>query len=62
MPENPEPQKRSEFNKLIELAYPIVILCAFSLAKEFLLPIVLAAVLSFVLARVVSLQLAVVDH
>jgi predicted PurR-regulated permease PerM len=54
MPEIPEPRKRFEFTKLIELAYPIVIICAFSLAKEFLLPIVLAAVLSFVLAPVVS--------
>ena len=54
MPEVPEPRKRFEFDALIELAYLIVILCAFSLAKEFLLPIVLAAVLSFVLAPVVS--------
>ncbi|MBV8278296.1 MAG: AI-2E family transporter [Verrucomicrobia bacterium] len=54
MPEIPEPRKRFEFDTLIGLAYLIVILCAFSLAKEFLLPIVLAAVLSFVLAPVVS--------
>jgi predicted PurR-regulated permease PerM len=54
MPEIPEPRKRFEFDTLIELAYLVVILCAFSLAKEFLLPIVLAAVLSFVLAPVVS--------
>jgi predicted PurR-regulated permease PerM len=54
MPEIPEPRKRFGFDALIELAYLVAVLCAFSLAKEFLLPIVLAAVLSFVLAPVVS--------
>jgi predicted PurR-regulated permease PerM len=54
MPDNSESRKPFEFNKLIELAYLIVVLCAFSWAKEFLLPIVLAIVISFLLAPVVS--------
>jgi predicted PurR-regulated permease PerM len=44
----------SESKKLVELAYLIAVLCALSWAKEFLLPIVLAIVLSLLLTPVVS--------
>jgi predicted PurR-regulated permease PerM len=54
MPDNPESRKPFEFRKLIELAYLIVILSAFSWAKEFLLPIVLAALISFLLMPIVD--------
>src|SRR6202011_850216 len=54
MPDTLEPRKPFEFGKLIQLAYLVVILCAFSWAKEFLLPIVLAVLISFLLAPVVS--------
>ena len=47
MPDTVESKKPFEFRKLVEVAYLIVILCAVSLAKEFLLPIVLAAMISF---------------
>jgi hypothetical protein len=42
MPDKLESTKPFDFRKLIELAYLMVILSAFSWAKEFLLPIVLA--------------------
>ena len=54
MPNNAESGSRKEFGKLIELAYLVVILCACIWAKEFLLPIVLAILISFLLAPVVS--------
>jgi predicted PurR-regulated permease PerM len=54
MPENLESRKPFEFRKLIELAYLVVILSAFSWAKEFLLPVVLAALVSFLLMPVVD--------
>lgn len=54
MPDNAESRKPIEFGKLIELAYVVVILCAFIWAKEFLLPIVLAILISFLLAPAVS--------
>jgi predicted PurR-regulated permease PerM len=54
MPNNSGITKPSKFVKLIELAYLVVILCAFIWAREFLLPIVLAVVLSFLLAPVVA--------
>jgi predicted PurR-regulated permease PerM len=54
MPDNSETRKTLEFGKLIGLAYLIIVLCAFSWAKEFLLPIVLAVLISFLLAPVVS--------
>jgi predicted PurR-regulated permease PerM len=54
MPDTLASQKPFEFRKLVGLAYLIVILCAFSLAKEFLLPIVLAIMISFLLTPVVS--------
>jgi predicted PurR-regulated permease PerM len=54
MPDSQESSKPSEFAKLIELAYLIAILFAFSWAKEFLLPLVLAILISFLLRPVVS--------
>src|SRR5438132_9363633 len=54
MPNNSESSKPGEFVKLIELAYLVVILCAFIWAREFLLPIILAIVLSFLLAPVIA--------
>src|SRR6266481_2863146 len=54
MPDKLESTKPFNFRKLIELAYVIVILSAFSWAKEFLLPIVLAILISFLLTPVVS--------
>jgi predicted PurR-regulated permease PerM len=54
MPDNSESRKPVEFDKLIELAYLVVILCGFVWAKEFLLPIVLAILVSFLLAPAVS--------
>ena len=53
MLDNAESSSRNEFDKLIELAYLVVILCACVWAKEFLLPIVLAILISFLLAPVV---------
>jgi predicted PurR-regulated permease PerM len=47
--------KAVDLDKLIELAYPIVVLCVFVWAKEFLLPIVIAILVSLLLAPVVSL-------
>ena len=54
MPDTLESQKPFEFRKLVGLAYVIVILCAFAWAKEFLLPIVLALMIGFLLTPVVS--------
>ncbi len=54
MLENSESRKPFEFGKLIGLAYLVVVLGAFSWAKEFLLPIILAILISFLLAPVVS--------
>jgi predicted PurR-regulated permease PerM len=54
MPDNLESKKSFEPGKLIQLAYLVLILCAFTWAKEFLLPIVLAILISFLLAPVVS--------
>ena len=54
MPEKLESSKSFDFGKLIGLAYLVVILCAFSWAKEFLLPMVLAILISFLLAPAVS--------
>jgi predicted PurR-regulated permease PerM len=54
MPDKLESTKPFDFRKLIELAYLIVILSAFSWAKEFLLPIVLAILISFLLTPIVS--------
>jgi len=54
MPDNLESRKPFEFRRLIELAYLVVILSAFSWAKEFLLPIVLAVLISFLLTPIVD--------
>jgi predicted PurR-regulated permease PerM len=54
MPDNLESKKSFEPGKLIQLVYLVLILCAFTWAKEFLLPIVLAILISFLLAPVVS--------
>jgi predicted PurR-regulated permease PerM len=54
MPDKAESGSRIELGKLIELAYLVVILCVFVWAKEFLLPIVLAILISFLLAPLVS--------
>jgi predicted PurR-regulated permease PerM len=54
MPENLESRRPFEFRKLIELVYLVVILSAFSWAKEFLLPIVLAVLISFLLMPIVD--------
>jgi predicted PurR-regulated permease PerM len=47
-------EKPVELGKLIEVAYLVVILSAFAWAKEFLLPLMLAILISFLLAPVVS--------
>jgi predicted PurR-regulated permease PerM len=54
MSDTVEPKKAFEFTKLVAFAYLVLILCAFAWAKEFLLPIVLAILISFLLAPVVS--------
>jgi predicted PurR-regulated permease PerM len=43
-----------DLERLIELAYTVVILCVFVWAKEFLLPVVVAILVSLLLAPVVS--------
>ena len=47
-------EKPVELGKLISIAYLVVILLAFAWAKEFLLPLILAILISFLLAPVVS--------
>lgn len=47
-------EKPDELGKLIEVAYLVVILSAFVWAKEFLLPLILAILISFLLVPVVS--------
>lgn len=47
-------EKPVELRKLIGVAYLVVILSAFAWAKEFLLPLILAILISFLLAPVVS--------
>ena len=54
MSDTPESKKPFEIRKLVGLAYLIVILSAFWWGKELLLPIVLAALISFLLRPVVS--------
>jgi predicted PurR-regulated permease PerM len=54
MPEAHGSKKSFEFGRLVELAYLAIILCLSSWAKDFLLPIVLAAIISFLLAPLVS--------
>jgi predicted PurR-regulated permease PerM len=47
-------EKPVELGKLIQIAYLVVILWAFAWAKEFLLPLILAILISFLLVPVVS--------
>jgi predicted PurR-regulated permease PerM len=54
LPNNLESEKPVELGKLIEIAYLVIILAAFAWAKEFLLPLILAMLISFLLAPVVS--------
>jgi predicted PurR-regulated permease PerM len=54
LPNNLESEKPVELGKLIEIAYLVIILAAFAWAKEFLLPLILAMLVSFLLAPVVS--------
>ena len=44
-------EKPVELGKLISVAYLVVILLAFAWAKEFLLPLILAILISFLLAQ-----------
>ena len=43
-------EKPIEVRKLIDVAYLVLVLAAFAWAKEFLLPLILAIVISFLLA------------
>ena len=54
MPNNLVSEKPAELGKLIQVAYLVVILSTFAWAKEFLLPLILAILISFLLAPVVS--------
>ena len=54
MPEPNESKKPHDIGRLVELAYLIFILAFCSWAKDFLLPIVLAALISFLIAPLVS--------
>jgi predicted PurR-regulated permease PerM len=54
MPEANDPKKPHEIGRLIQLAYLVVILCLCSWAKEFLLPVVLATLISLLLTPLVS--------
>ena len=47
-------EKPIDVRKLVDVAYLVVILAAFAWAKEFLLPLILAILISFLLAPVVS--------
>jgi predicted PurR-regulated permease PerM len=47
-------EKPIDVRKLIDVAYLVLVLAAFAWAKEFLLPLILAIVISFLLAPVVS--------
>src|SRR5258708_10709759 len=54
MPKNLVSEKPVELGRLIQVAYLVVILSAFAWAKELLLPLILAILISFLLAPVVS--------
>jgi predicted PurR-regulated permease PerM len=54
MPNNLLSEKPPELGRLIQVAYLVVILSAFAWAKELLLPLILAILISFLLAPVVS--------
>jgi len=47
-------EKPIDVRKLIDVAYLVLVLAAFAWAKEFLLPLILAILISFVLAPVIS--------
>jgi predicted PurR-regulated permease PerM len=47
-------EKPIDVRKLVDVAYLVLILAAFVWAKEFLLPLILATLISFLLAPVVS--------
>jgi predicted PurR-regulated permease PerM len=51
---NPLSEKPLEVRKLIDVAYFVLILAAFAWGKEFLLPLILSILISFLLAPVVS--------
>lgn len=46
--------KAVDLDKLVEMAYLVVVLCAFIWAKEFLLPVILSVLVSLLLTPVVS--------
>ncbi len=54
MPENAKSKENAEFSKLTGLIYLVVIFCALSWAKDFLLPVVLAMLISFLLTPAVA--------
>ena len=54
MVEANESKKPDQIGRLVELAYVIFVLCLFSWAKEFLLPVVLAVLISFLLTPLVA--------
>src|SRR5260370_1078736 len=54
MPNNLVSEKPVELGRLIQVAYLVIILLAFAWAKELLLPLILAILISFLLAPVVS--------
>src|SRR5580700_1502286 len=54
MPNNLVSEQPLELGRLIQVAYLVVILSAFAWAKELLLPLILAILISFLLAPVVS--------
>ena len=47
-------EKPIEVRKLIDVAYLVLVLAAFAWAKDFLLPLILAILISFLLAPVIS--------
>jgi predicted PurR-regulated permease PerM len=54
MPDNTKSRESIDFGRLTGLIYLVVIFCALSWAKDFLLPIVLAALVSFLLTPAVA--------
>jgi predicted PurR-regulated permease PerM len=54
MPDKSDARAPVELDKLVELAYVVLVLGSFIWAKDFLLPIALAILISLLLAPVVS--------
>ena len=54
MPDNTKSREAVELSRLTGLAYLVVIFCALSWAKDFLLPLVLATLISFLLTPAVA--------